>query len=349
MDFENMVGTTGVATYMNKLYVVNNKSIRVFDQYGRHTDIPQPYDRVSGITIGGDTLYGIYHDTTNGLFEMNVKTQTFRSVPVEFNPVSIFYLDDSTAGIIIMDDVYRYYRCDKHLTVHLTGEVLPSDLIPTKFMTFGMTKSEYTSYFSTNEKIIDMRTLKPLTITVPGNILSIQYYLNFLFVIYVSDYNQYSVLQYDTNENKVIKTIEGGYISGPPLYSCIYQNYIIVSASTNNLIPLTKFDIPLLNDSAVTSDLTNSYPLFDLPEITDQYIEQVDIPVDQLKSLKDTLEVDTRPAEKNLGLSYLWMFACIAVISIFLLMFLFKEDPNLPKWGLGLFVLLVILFITQYI
>ena len=348
MDFENMVGTTGVATYMNKVYVVNNRTIRVFDQYGRHTEIPHSYDRVSGITIGGGILYGIYHnDSTDGLFEMDMNTQRFRSVPVEFNPVSIFYLDDSSAGIVIMDDVYRYYRCDKHLKVHLSGEVLPNDLIPTKFMTFGMTKSPYTSYFSTNEKIIDMKTLLPLPLAVPGNILSIQYYLNFLFVIYVSDYNQYSVLQYDPLEDKTLKTIEGGYISGPPLYSCIYQNVLIISASTNNLIPLTRFDIPLLNDSTVTSDLTNPYPLFDLPQVTTQYLENEKIDTNELNKLHDTLDVDTGPTEKILGRSYLWMFGCILVIGVLTLMYLFN-DPSIARWGLGVFVVMT-LFIMQYI
>ena len=217
-------------------------------------------------------------------------------------------------------------------------------------MTFGMTKSPYTSYFSTNEKIIDLKTLKPLTLVVPGNILSIQYYLNFIFVIYVSDYNQYSVLQYDPLEDKTLKTIEGGYISGPPVYSCIYQNYLIISASTNNIIPLTKFDIPLLNNSIATNDMTNSYPLFDLPQVTNQYIEpsKIDIPIDELNALHDTLEVDTDPTEKVLGWSYLWMFGCILVIGILILMCLF-QDPTITRLGLIVFVVLVTLFITHYI
>jgi len=346
-----MVGTTGLATYMNKVYVVNNRSIRVFDQYGSHTDIPQPYDRVSGITLGGGFLYGIYHDLsneTNGLFEMDVETQNFRSVPVEYNPVSIFYLDDSTTGIVIMDDTYRYYLCDKRLTSNRSGHILPSDLIPPNFMTFGMTKSDYTIYFSTNEMIIDMKSLKPLPLVVSGNILSIQYYLNFLFVIYVSDYNQYSVIQYDPLENKTINTIDGGYISGPPLYSCIYQNYLMISASTNNVISLIQFDIPLLNAPAVTSDMSTPYPLFDLPQVTNHYIEKVNLDIHEINTLHDTLELDTGPTQKILGLSYLWMFGCFLVIGILILMYLFKES-SIARWGLLVFVVLVTLFIAHYI
>ncbi len=123
----------------------------------------------------------------------------------------------------------------------------------------------------------------------------------------------------------------------------------MISASTNNLISLKQFDISLLNDSIVTSDLTNPYPLFDLPQTTNQYIEHVtlDLPINELNTLHDTIEVDTGPTKKILGWSYLWMFVCFLVIGILILMYLFK-DQSIARWGLVVFVV-VALFIAYYI
>lgn len=360
MEFENLIGTTGVTTDVNNLYVANNKVISILDLYGHQTDIPHPYERVSGITMSPEALFGIYdngENGTNGIFEMKLSSHTFREVPVNFNPVSIFYLDGSNDGIVIMDDMYHYYRCDNRLIIKLTDKVLPKELIPTKFMTFGMTKGMNTTYFSTNDKVIDMNTLKPLPLSVNGNILSIQYYLDFLFIIYVSDYNHYSILQYDPIKNKEIKTIEGGMISGPPLYSCIYQNYLVISASTNKMIPLNLFDIPLLiNTTYIPLDIKppDPYQLFDLLEFAPSYIDQsidkpIDFKIDTLKTRHESLQVDTGPAEKGLFFSYLWLFLFLFIISIFLLLQVFQEDRSVHRVALFILVVSIPFIINSYI
>jgi len=352
-----MVGTTGVATYMDQLYVVNNNSIRIFDSTGKSKDVSFSYDRVSGITIGGNILFGIYFNDantndTNGIFAMDLTTQTFRKVEVLFNPVLLYYINDKPDGIFLMDDTYHYYRFDKQLKLGITN-VLPKEAIPVnssvQFMTFGMVQTDTSLFFSTNEKIIDMKMLRPISLVVPGNILSMNYYLNNLFILYVSNYNQYSILQYDPDLDQAIKTVEGGYITGPPVYSCIYRQNILISASPNNVIPLTKFNIPLLQNQNDQNSIHNPYPLFDLPSSNSNYIQdQIEFPIDQLKSLEDTLVLDTRPAQKQLIFSYLWMFLCVVVILDLIAMF-FVQDPILLRIGVGILVISIVFILTQYI
>ncbi len=347
-----MVGTTGVANYLNKLYVVNNDSIRVFDSTGKPKDIPFPYDRVSGITMGGNTLFGIYYissNNANGVFSMDLKSNSFHSVKTVFSPVLIYYIDDQSDGIIIMDDTYQYYRCDKKLKLDKPTGAIPNESIPTEFMTFGLTQTDTNVLFSTDKKIIDLKSSEPLSLVVPGNILSMLYYLDYLFVLYASNYNQFSIIQYDPGLDQIIKTVEGGYLSGPPVYTCIYQNNIYVSASPNQVVSLYNFDIPVFENQLDTQPIQNPYPLFDLPSSDARFIQDTQaLPIDSLKTLNETLVLDTRPAEKQLTFSYVWMFFCLTVILVLIALFLFK-DPLVLRFGIGILIVSVIFMFSQYI
>jgi hypothetical protein len=343
MNFESLVGTTGLTTYQNKVFIVNNKVITVMDQYRKQTDIPHSFEWVSCITAGDNSLFGIYYNNTYGLFEMDLNTNTFLSVPVDFTPVLFLNLDHSKLELVVIDDQSNQYTCNKQLKVTKNGTILKDHVITTDFMTFNLAKTEKTTYFSANDTITDLKTNTPLPVTINGTILSMQYYLTFLFILYVSDYNQYSVMQYDISNNKVVKTMEGGYISGPPVYTCIYQNYLMISASTNKQIPLNIFEIPLLPpQTSNTYTIKGDYPLFDLPKFQPLFIEspvEVNIPMDKLKKMNDSLVVDTRPAEKNLFLSYVWMFIGILVFIVILFMICFKESIAIHRIALLILVL----------
>jgi hypothetical protein len=342
MDFESLVGTTGLTTYQNKVFIVNNKVITVMDQYRKQTDIPHPFEWVSCITAGDNSLFGIYYNDAYGLFEMDLNTNTFQSVSIDFTPVLLLSLDPSKLELVVIDDQSNQYTCDKKLKVTKQGSILKDKVITTQFMTFNLAKTEKTTYFSANDTITDMKTDVPLPVKIEGTILSLQYYLTFLFIIYVSDYNHYSVMQYDISNNKVIKTIEGGYISGPPVYTCIYQNYLMISASTNKQIPLNLFEIPLLPpQTSNTYTLKGDYPLFDLPKFQPLFIEspvELDIPSNKLKQMNESLVVDTRPAENQLFLSYVWMFIGILVVMVILFMICFKESVVIHRIALLILV-----------
>jgi hypothetical protein len=348
MEFENLIGTTGIATYMDKLYVVNNRVIRVFDS-AKHKDIPLPYDRVSGITLGSNTLFGIYfNQDSQGVFAMDLKTNAFRNVEVLINPVLIYFINKKSDGILLIDDNYQCYRFDKQLKIGEVVKTIPNETMPTQFMTFSMVHTDTNLFFGANDQILDMKTFIPLSLKVPGPILSMLYYMNNLFILYVSNYNQFSVLQYDPDLDQILATVDGGYLSGPPVYSCICKNNILVSASPNQIIPLTQFNLPLLNDPSDAS-MNNPYPLFDLPPSDARYIEdKLPLPIDALKNKVDTLELDTRPAQKQLAFSYLWTFFCLVVILV-LIAVVFFQDPFIFRIGVAILVVSVLFMCSQYI
>ncbi len=350
MDFESLVGTTGLTTFQNKVYIANNKALTSMDSYRTQIDFPHSFDFISSITAGGNSIFGIFcNGDQYGLFAMDVDTKTFNSVSVDFIPVSILFISPSV-GLVVVDDEYRYYQCNSELITTLSGTI-PITKPKQPFMTFGLTKTESTYYFCTNEQIIDMSTLEPLPLSIDGTILSIQYYLNNLFVIYISDYNHYSILQYEPVKNTTVKTIEGGYSSGPALYSCIYQNFLFISASTNKLIPMTLFDIPLLKAQTSESyQMMNNYPLFELPNTQPVFIEEsVSIPTEKLKKMNETLDVDIRPAEKSLLMSYVWMFVAFMTVCLVVLMLVFQENKILPRIAILVIVGSILFILKSYL
>jgi hypothetical protein len=333
---------------MDKLYVVNNRVIRIVDS-AKSKDIPLPYDRVSGITLGSNTLFGIYfNQESRGVFAMELKTNAFRQVEVLFNPVLIYFIHEKSDGILLIDDTYHCYRFDKQLKIGASVGTIPNETIPTQFMTFSVVQTDSQLFFAANDQILDMKTLIPISLKVPGTILSMVYYMNYLFILYVSNYNQFSILQYDPDLDQILKTVDGGYLSGPPVYSCIYKNNILVSASPNQNISLSQFNLPFLN-VPLDASMNNPYPLFDLPPSDARYIEdKLPLPIDALKNKVDTLELDTRPAQKQLAFSYLWTFFCLLVILVLIALYFF-QDPFILRTGVAILVASVLFMCSQYI
>jgi len=361
MDFKDWVGTTGVATDFNYLYVANNKVISVLDQSGNRTDIPHSYDIIAGMTLGSNTLYGICEQSNKTrLFQMNLETHKFDSIELDYKAVSIFFYKADTSSILVLDSAYKIYTYELNLKVKKSGTEIPLSLTPVRFMTFGMTQTEDKTYFSTNDKIIDIATFTYAPVTVDGNILTILYYMKFLFIIYVSDYNQYSIIQYDLQKNVMIEKKEGGMITGPPLYACIFNNELIISASTNKKIPMSLFKLPnnestgayVNKDDDPSSKISsNPYRLFDVPN-NPRYIDQkIELQLEEIRTKNQSFVVDTKPAETSLLFSYVWIMVSVVILSIMGWLFYVNENKveNSAAHWVALFVVLVaILFILYH-
>jgi hypothetical protein len=193
-------------------------------------------------------------------------------------------------------------------------------------------------YISRGHDVFDMTNKK--IVSVEGDILNLVFYSKHLFIIYVSTSNLYTVLQYDLVNKKNIKSIEGGHISGPPLYACVYGNDLYISASTNNLIPLKMFDFPSMNIEE-NKPKKIVYSMFELNKSNKQILtDTINIDADKIKAFQDYGDVDTSPAENSLFRYYVWMFIFVFIISVMILAYLFKENSVFPV------ILLCILFIA---
>jgi len=332
-----MTGTTGLASAYNTLYVANNKVITISDQYGTTEDVKHDFDWVTAITASELFLFGIYNkNNTYGIFSLDFASQIIKTINVAFTPVNLIYVNEL---LVVLDSDFKTYEYARNLSLQTTKarDAKVSIENPIKFMTIGLAKNEYVLYYSKDK---DVFSEKEKLFSAEGNILSLQYYDNYLFVIYVSLYNHYSVLQYDLINKKNVKTIEGGYISGPPIYSCIYEDTLYISASTNNKIEMTMFDFPGKKVSEVTRPPTQ-YSLFELNKINHRFLtEQVNIDTEKIKNMKDTGEVDTTPAKNTLMRYYIWSFICFFIVIVIFLAMFFQENSVLPV------LLLSILFIA---
>jgi hypothetical protein len=314
-----------------------------------------------GITLTKNFLFGIYYKESNGpkngIFKMSLSNKSFSTITLDFNPVYIANPFFTTPGetdelVIIIDDHYKIYNCSMDLTVTPLGDLLPSDLLPTSFMTFGMTAGKDTAYFSSDDKVIDIQTLTPLPIQIDGKILSIQYYLNYLFIIYISDYNQYSIHQYDFSTSKVIKTIEGGMVTGPPIFSTIFRHNLMISASKNKVIPMSQFVgmTPPPQVNPIEPVASDPYQLFDLFEYTPTYIdENILSNIEKVKIKNETLEVDTQSVETENKNFYLWLLFAFLIIGMFVLL---MANPQV-RWvqSVSIFILVssIVFIIISYI
>lgn len=346
MDFQSMIGTTGVASSYNKLYVANNDVITILDQYGNKEDVSHDFDWITSITTSEIQLFGIYSkDKKYGLFSMNLDSHFFKLLPVTYTPVNLIYTNQL---LIVLDSEFKTYEYERILVIRETKEKSSKLIIenPIKFMTIGLAKDDLLIYYSKDK---DVYSEKEKLFSVEGNVLSIVYYQNFMFVIYVSLYNHYSILQYDIRNKKKMKTIEGGHISGPPIYSCIYDYQLYISASTNNKISLDMFDLP--GKKAEPQMRTPSvYSMFELNKLNHQFLtDQVNIDTEKIKALRDSGVVDTTPARNSLLRYYVWIFIFIFILTVIVLAFFFKENSVLPVLLLSiLFIALSFLIKNQY-
>lgn len=355
MEFDRMIGTTGVTADSFNLYVANNTNISVIAENGSIADYKHSYQNVTVLSMGQNVLYGIYSNgSAKGLFQMDVTTKIFRSVPVEYNPVFIYGLKNSATDVLVFDDAYQIYRYDASLAIKTRATPLPAQIKPFTYTTFVMTQANNTSYYATNDKIINLDTLEPIPLTIPGKIWGLHYYMDNLFIIYLSDYNQYSILQYNPLQQKVVKTVEGGLVSGPPLYSCIYKNNLLVSGTVNKTFPLTLFDLPGLipNTNTTTNTMTNPnpYPLFELLENTPLYLdENVERKIEEIQTKTMTLEPDLKPAETAYMLTYLWWIVLLVLLGLFLWVVQVKETTMIHRIAFAIMIVSILFIFYRYI
>jgi len=315
---------------------VNNNDITLIDQYGGTENIHHPYDWISNITLSDLQLFGLYSkDEKYGLFSMDLTSHLFKQVPVTYTPVNLIYVQQQ---LIVVDSNMKQYFYERNLSLRETRDRPPNVTIdsPLQFMTLGLTKGENEVYYSKGKDVYSGEKI----LTVEGDILSIVCHDHFMFVLYTSLYNHYSVLQYDILNQRRVKVVDGGYISGPPVYSCIFGNDLYISASTNNRMSLALFDLPgKTPDEQKRPRVT--YPRFELNQINHRFLtEEVNLDVEKLKELKDYDIVDTTPAQNSLIRYHIWVFILLFIVSVLLLAFFFKENSVLPV------ILLSILFIA---
>ena len=335
MNFESLVGTTGIASSFNILYVVDNQNIVITDQYGESKEVHHDFDWISSITTSDLLLFGIYgKEEKCGIFSMDMTTHFFKMVPVAYTPVNLFYINKQ---LTVLDSEFKEYVYERNLALKTGGEPILTVDVSLNFMTIGFTGGDEKIYFSKGKDVYD--TDKNKLFSVEGDVLSLLYYKKNLFVIFNSLYNHYSILQYDLQENKPVKTVDGGYISGPPVYSCIYGNDLYISASTNNLVSLELFNLSM--DTVKIERKRVIYPMFELNKINQKFLtDEVKIDTEKLKRFKDAGEVDTTLAQNNLIQYYVWVFIFIFIITIMILAYFFKENSLFPA------ILLTILFIA---
>jgi len=336
MNFESMTGTTGIASAFNKLYVVNNKTIMIVDQYGEIEEVTHEFDWVTNIVTTELKVFGIYNKKDKyGIFSMDMSTHFFKIFPVNYTPVNLLYIE---RVIAVFDEKLMLYIYEPNLTLRSTYNHFV-DQSAMKFMTMGLASDDINFAWSKEKDVYYNKPEK--LFSVEGTVFSLILYKKFLFVIYNSLYNHYSILQYDIVNKKNVKVVDGGYISGPPVYSCIYGDELYISASTNNIIPLTLFDLPGIKTSEQKKKAKTVYPLFELNKIDYRFLtDKVSMDIEKIKDLRDYDRVDTNPGKNSLVRYHVWLSIFIFIVIVLLLAHFFKENSVFP------ILLITIFFIT---
>jgi hypothetical protein len=334
MDFQSMTGTSGIASAYNKLYVVDNRTILITDTYSNTETVNHDFDWITNIVLTDLYLFGIYSKNNKyGIFSMDLNYHTFKMVTVDYTPVNLTHANEM---IYVFNTQLEFHTYEKNLELRGNKDKIPIvTSSPIQFMTVALATHDDIIYCSA-EKDIYAEGKKLLSLD--GDILSMVAYQDFLFIVYNSLYSHYAVIQYDLVKKEQIKTIEGGYISGPPVYSCIYDNQLYISASTNNIIRLDMFTFPMTKEKTIPREL---FPMFEMNRNNPHFLtEQVSISTDKIKTLQETRVQDTTPATNSMLRYYVWVFILLFVIIVIALAFFFRENSVLPV------LLLCILFIA---
>lgn len=298
-EFTEMINTTGVTTSINDLYIANNRVITRISSLGEKKNIPHNYDWVGGITSGPHYIFGIYRkDNKDGIFSMKISNEVYKEIQVDYDPVNIVY----TELVIVRDKKNRIFVYSSDLA--LVTNTPSYSAIEQSFVSSGFATGVQDVYYSLQNQVWSGRKNVEL-FKAPGNVFSIVPYLGYLFVVYESGFSEYSILQYDTSKKETVKTLPGGYIAGPQIYSCIYKNELYLSMSVNKKVSLYDFDIPELSKYVPSG--TFSY--FDLPDKL--FVEEPTYIDPKIKEKQETYVLDPKSAESSLWAFYLWGTICI--------------------------------------
>jgi hypothetical protein len=324
-QFENMVGTTGVVENLNYLYVANNKVITRIDNFGMNVNIPHTYDWISSLAANQMFLFGIYKkNDKNGIFSYDLNMKKFKDIVVTYVPMNLIFKDK----LIVFDQNYVIYTYKQDFTVIEENQTIPKTIVDiqtnTPYLTMGVAVNKDEVFFTYKNKVIGSNGYVN-TVPIDGTIMSIQFYQTFLFILYISVYNQYSFSQYDMSSNLIVKTIEGGYVTGPPIYSCIFDDSLYISASVNYIVEMNQFNLktpPKLKTLPKTT-----YPMFELSASNPLFLPETStIDTQEVKKKMDSFFVTTEPAETSHMYYYIWFLITILYITLIVLTFLFKEN-----------------------
>ena len=352
MSFESMGGTAGVVSDGNTLFIANSSVITTISRLDKTEDIPHAFDYIEAMCIGPIYLSGIYvKNDKYGIFLMNLKTRSFTTkYEVDYNPSTIKTLYDTS--IYVIDTFFNIYEYDAGL--NLKTPAIPKEAKTNEYTTADAVVLDNAIYFIMDTKMYSIVIRDPVHVAgnmnpntenevklpITENILTALYFNGHLLIFYMSQYNLYSILQYDTANKKVIKTIDGGYITNP-LYACIHRNSLYISSTTNKIIPLSRFDIPGMEKVGPPP----SYSLFELQTPPVNFIEEeLKINPTKLKEKKESLVVDIKPAESNLFYYYVWFGIAAILFGLIVLTFTAHE-----KRTINLIILLILLVTLFFI
>lgn len=337
MNFEEMIGTTGVASDGNTLYVANNRVITRIDRVDNKTDIPHSFEFIEYLYVGPRHLCGIYAKDlakeTYGIFIMELATNLFTNIDVGYYPsiIKSKFIVTGKLLIVVLDKYYNSYMYDDLLNLEYSLESGPP--LPYRTVDYIITGAVDITSANNQLNLVPEDEVLNKTFTVDNDIITTLYLANILYIVYKSGYNEYSILGYDLVQRKILKTIFGGH-STIPVYACIHLNSIYISAETNKIIYLSAFDPP----ADVYTSLKPTFDLFDNSHQTVQFIDEtLNINTAKLKERTDSLIVDTKPVVSSHVYYYVWFIVCIFLLALMILTFFAKE-----KRVLNIMILLIL-------
>ena len=180
MNFETMIGTTGIASDGEKLFIANNTVITIIDREDKKKDIPHGYDRIEDIAVSGGFLSGIYvKDDKYGIFllqlDLNLNNPNFTNLDtLSYEPYRILIetsLSESKPLITTIDDKFNKYQYDSRLKeiTKISGGVVHYNEV-------DIAVGPNQEYFMSTEDIKPVLSGNKLPIELNGELLKIHLY-----------------------------------------------------------------------------------------------------------------------------------------------------------------------------
>lgn len=344
MPFDTMIGTTGVASNGEKLFIANNTKITTIDRSEKQTDIPHGYDHIEDIAVSGNFLAGIYvKDEEYGIFLLDLINVTYTSKEnLSYEPYRIMIetnLSENTPTVFAMDNKFKRYIYNSFL--------VEKDTIPggdRAYDEVDIAKESGKEYFMSTSEIKPTLSGNKLPIQLSGDFLKIQLYLDHLFIIYLSHYNMYSIVQYNTKTQEKLNEIEGGYFS-TRIYMCIHRNTLYISSTLNRMISLSQFSL-----TSQELGTGGTFVLFNTESINPNLTEDtLDIDVTKMKERRELYAVDTKTAEKSYFKYYVWSAFAILFIILIYISFLFPATGPVNLILLAILLVAVLFILRSYI
>jgi len=343
MYFETLIGTTGIASSGDTLFIANNTVITTVKNDERK-DISHGYDRIEDIAVSTGFLAGIcVNNEIYGIFLLDLKTfnYTKNSVALPYEPYRILVetnASDNLPKITVLDDHFNKYVYDIYL---IEKEKIPGikEVIHKNIAEIDYEKGDGQEFFMTTTEIKPGLSEERLPINLEGDMLTMQYFLNNLFIVYLSHYNMYSIAQYDTEKKIIVMEKECGYFS-TRIYICIHGPNIYVSSTLNRVIPLSQFRLT----KEQLTESKNAYPLLNTNVSPNLVEATLDINLPKIKERKQSYAVDTGTADSSLFNYYVWMIIGIVFGILIYVSFMFPASGTI-----NVVLLLILLAVSVFI